>query len=595
MANKQTGYPDYLKYFIWKWQVYFVIGQQVEAEMLFKKIDIRLSPKVFMLGLPTVGLDNPPICYEPEDMDILGLDRVSLFSLAKKLDSTDPERSMLYTREGMQEEMIGRRSNKNLQRAIEITLDNNETLADRVHFISKSVLRNNYHVYIVLSLKKSIYFSHIHLTRVNPEERILKYLSIIEAAKAIFLDTCAYHLQVPDAGKGLSGSTNHTELLRKSTYSLMQTIGFTGSNGGQHNLPIACDVVSITPYEKKETKGHLIVAPKDHPDIEMLVRVKEPYRITEHRKLRKELHVTDDELAVITDANHVFGLGRKKHSYDPGKENIFDIFFLSTACYDVIHHDNVLLRMRYREAYYPEDLISKQGFWDDAKRLFRVITEQQITNMYNLALHACNQKSGALIIFAQDAEAEANRLRYQCICTQALPLQADLMTKLCSTDGALLIDLEGRLHAKGVILDGTAGRGGDASRGSRYNAAFTYYSSRAWKKPTLIVVVSEDGMVDVIPTLKPQIKHSEIIQLISILESLDSDDGFASRAFYDTMDLLNNRQFYLTKKECKTINQLKEKLQIRDQQNGGTVWRIFESFSPNPDMSEHYYTDESHI
>lgn len=595
MASKERGYPDYLKYFIWKWQVYFVIGQKVTAEMLFKEIDKRLSPEVFMLGFSTVDSDKPPIYYEPEDIDVLGLDRAAIVALAGQLDAIDPERSMFYTGDGMQEEMNGRRLNKNLQRAIEKTLDNDERLPDRVHFVSTAVFRNDYQVYIVLSLRKSIYVSHVHLTKVDPEDRMLKHLSVIEAATANFLADCAYHLQVPDAGKGLSGGTNHAELLRKSAYALMQTIGFTGRNGGQHNLPKACDVVSITPYEKKEAKGHLIIARQGHPDIEMFLHVKEPYRITEHRKLRKELQVTDDELGVVTDANHVFGLGRKKPSYDPAKEEIFDILFLGTACYDVIHHDRVLLRMRYREVHYPDELIRKKGFYDDAKRLFGNIADDQIGNLYDLATHACNQKNGALIIFSSDAEVEANRLRYQCICTEALLLQADLMAKLCSTDGALLIDLEGRLHAKGVILDGTAGKGGDASRGSRYNAALTYYSSREWEKPTLIVVVSEDGMVDVIPTLRPRIKHSEIIQLIQVLESLDSDEEFSSQAFYDTMGLLTNRQFYLTAKECETINQLKEKLQERDQHNGGTVWWRFESFTPDPEMSERYYADESNI
>jgi hypothetical protein len=51
-----------------------------------------------------------------------------------------------------------------------------------------------------------------------------------------------------------------------------------------------------------------------------------------------------------------------------------------------------------------------------------------------------------------------------------------------------------------VILDGRASGRGDGTRGARYNSALRYIESSAY--PCLAVVVSEDGMVDVLTSVR---------------------------------------------------------------------------------------------
>jgi hypothetical protein len=168
-----------------------------------------------------------------------------------------------------------------------------------------------------------------------------------------------------------------------------------------------------------------------------------------------------------------------------------------------------------------------------------------------------------------------------------------MLTQFTSIDGAVIIDLDGYAHAKGVILDGIAGIEGDASRGSRYNSALTYFQFRGWQKPSMIVVVSEDGMVDVIPKLLPQIRHSEILQFVKTLESINSPETFNDGTFYNTIELLQNRSFYLSEEECNKINKLKESLQALDRTVGKTFWRTFDDFYPNSKMNSHFYVFES--
>jgi DNA integrity scanning protein DisA with diadenylate cyclase activity len=64
----------------------------------------------------------------------------------------------------------------------------------------------------------------------------------------------------------------------------------------------------------------------------------------------------------------------------------------------------------------------------------------------------------------------------------------------------VLIDPHGTCYAIGAILDGLATEKGDSSRGSRYNSALRYVESSDY--PCLAVVVSEDGLVDVITSVQ---------------------------------------------------------------------------------------------
>lgn len=110
---------------------------------------------------------------------------------------------------------------------------------------------------------------------------------------------------------------------------------------------------------------------------------------------------------------------------------------------------------------------------------------------------------GALLIFGDETfiKNEVKRL-----CTQnnqgiklhasiSLAERTDMLRKLTSVDGALLVDNTGKCHAYGVILDGKAKKGGDTGRGSRFNSAVNYTSSH---KGSFAIVLSEDGMIDIL-------------------------------------------------------------------------------------------------
>ena len=161
---------------------------------------------------------------------------------------------------------------------------------------------------------------------------------------------------------------------------------------------------------------------------------------------------------------------------------------------------------------------------------------------------------------------------------------------MASIDGGVLVDENGVCFANGVILDGIVGYRGNSARGSRYNSAITYQEFFEFKKPTMVIVISEDGMVDVIPTLLQRISHAEILAVIAVLEEIKRSGHSNSGTFDDAMQWLQNRQFYLTLDECERINKLNDT--ISEANDGQHMRIIYPHFAPNPDMNDSYYLDE---
>jgi DNA integrity scanning protein DisA with diadenylate cyclase activity len=120
-------------------------------------------------------------------------------------------------------------------------------------------------------------------------------------------------------------------------------------------------------------------------------------------------------------------------------------------------------------------------------------------HLWSIVYAALRQKHGTMIVIIQEALSEAERLRHQSTTIKPIRLDPHFLLPLSSIDGAILIEPNATCHAIGVILDGIASEKGDPARGARYNSAIRYNDYlRARDQSCLIVVISEDGMVDLI-------------------------------------------------------------------------------------------------
>jgi DisA bacterial checkpoint controller nucleotide-binding len=93
--------------------------------------------------------------------------------------------------------------------------------------------------------------------------------------------------------------------------------------------------------------------------------------------------------------------------------------------------------------------------------------------------------------------------------------------------GAIARDAEVAVaYALGVILDGSASNQGDRGRGARFNSALRYLTQPA--AATMIILVSEDGMIDVLPRLRPRISRRIVDSALASYQRLTTaGDGDA--------------------------------------------------------------------
>jgi hypothetical protein len=108
----------------------------------------------------------------------------------------------------------------------------------------------------------------------------------------------------------------------------------------------------------------------------------------------------------------------------------------------------------------------------------------------------CSSKHGAIVVVSDKAKEEVERLSKQGFQIEPFPISVDEISSFSNIDGGIFISPDGFCHGLGIILDGLATISGDSSRGARFNSAIRYLESVKEKIPTILLVVSEDGMVN---------------------------------------------------------------------------------------------------
>lgn len=163
-----------------------------------------------------------------------------------------------------------------------------------------------------------------------------------------------------------------------------------------------------------------------------------------------------------------------------------------------------------------------------------------------------------------------------------------LITQFTGIDGALLFDGKGVCHAIGVIVDGPAGKKGSLSRGSRYNNAIRYQNSDA--PPSVIVAVSSDGTIDVMPDIPRRIERRLAeaalveVERYAAVELTDENWADMHRAF----DYVRSLSFYLDTEQCNRVNAAFRSFE-QAQRKARSFVLPQPSLRPNPEMNDSYF------
>jgi hypothetical protein len=236
--------------------------------------------------------------------------------------------------------------------------------------------------------------------------------------------------------------------------------------------------------------------------------------------------------------------------------------------------------------------IDKTKFYKDIRRIFSTIQSKEMERLWELIVEATQQKHGTMVVVSTGAQAEARRLGKQSTSIEPVQLTPQIVRMITAIDGAVLIDPSSICYAIGVILDGLASKKGTPSRGARYNSAIRYVETS--KYPCLAIVVSEDGSIDLIPDLMPQIPRSSILEAISKLRILRDAESFDHKEFGKVMDWLTEHRFYLLPEMCEEANNLRCEIEAKHIQLGRdtTIKVVYNDFTPNEEMNETYFFDE---
>src|SRR5919206_1566482 len=201
-----------IEYFMWGYQPHYRIHVKVAAEFALKRLDTRLDPDAFLVGILDEARPNRyPACVEPEDEHWIESQAFNdTLELAASLRETYPEAQLLQSHplaQQRQDAFLHRRSIRDA--ILQIVERHPAKPANRSFFVSIPTLVEGYLVSAVLSVETHILNSyhrlaldrvHIHEYRTMPVAR-----SLIDAVIDELLYQAADGLLRPDPGLDSEG------------------------------------------------------------------------------------------------------------------------------------------------------------------------------------------------------------------------------------------------------------------------------------------------------------------------------------------------------------------------------------------------------
>lgn len=462
------------------------------AEKLFNKLDAKLDPKTYVIAL---NKNNDSIDFYLEPIDN---DKYAQIAY-KELKSIIKNQTDITSMSDIVSEF-----------EIISTFKDYFKLTDKKNnkksFFSKHVSTKDSFLIILLQFNRDNYNSHFSLN--NDYESSTKiYSSLLNAVIERFLyESSKYlhsiHYQERSVFDNID---NETQVIRWAGVQLMTSIGHIIATKNKlnsintnsiNNFFDDCNIISSLLYEGRESKGKILIAPNKHVNIEEIFILKNPVEIKFHRTIRKLLETCADNTYLLYKSGFIYGVGTLKGKYNPDREDLFLIVFKKHYNWTLLHYSNEMMSVSYGFPKLTDKPFENEMVKSIIKNKFLNLKKSKITELLELINYATMQKHGTILVISENAEKEAIRLKNQAIIFEPFQLKKESLLSFTNIDGAMFIDLNLKCHAVGVILDGVATEKGSPARGARYNSAARYVDSQ--KSSTLAVVVSEDGMVNLL-------------------------------------------------------------------------------------------------
>lgn len=578
-----------IEYFMWGFQSHFQAAVEFTVERVIGQFARSVDPRVFVIGFLRGGGTRHPICVEPDDVGVAPDDLASVPGRAGELLQADPDRAMWNSDARVHERFLEGLRDRAWRTAVAEVLEGR--LGGRF-FVTSSVDVEQHRVFVAIGLPKEVVDSFPALTsdRVD-DSRIVLTRSLLEASMRHLLSEVVRALYQPDPGSTLGPLVDADEIARVAGEALaMDTAYRADSREPAHGFFGALNRVTTTTYERRTGRGRLLVASPGASGVDRVLMLERPVPMAETRALRKLLETSrGDGLALLTNGSVAYGLGDFNATYDVRTESVFEVVVSGTGSWELCHAKQPLMVVNYGVPSLSEPRVHKSEVENLATRIFGR-EACRADRLWDLAEAASEAEHGTMLVVSSGAASEASRLQAQALVVEPKRLEPALVKQVTTIDGAVLVDPHGVLAAIGVILDGTATPEGDRSRGARFNSAVRYLSSAP--HATMIMLMSEDGMIDLLPKRSPRIRRTDVVEALEGLQEAGALEPVVNaKKFSRALDRVRHLAFYLTAQQCQTVNELVEAHWRRRRDAGANIWIIETPLSPSPSMSDEYFIE----
>lgn len=582
---------DQLNQSMWGYQQQFRISLDSAADRALDQIGAVLSPEAYLVGFPTDGSDSSEVSLEAragtgprftaEDFGDVLVDAKHRYA-----ESSIHETS--FATEELHQAQHELFRDKARAAAVEAAMQGAAAGSQRTFFVGQSAVVGDHTVHPVLSVDSSALDA---LPRLETTEigAIPLTVSLTHGIISELLRTATHALLAAKPPRSISpieDDVPNDAIHRAASHLVFSTALIAGQTLAK-GLYDSFEALASTAYEGRAGSGTVILAADEHPHVDVAIRLRAPISVRERLQFRKLLEVTDQQLGLLVDGTTIYGLGAISEQYDGRTEDLFRYTIVEQGVWIMSHHDVPLLRVANGHPQLPRPRMSPSRFVDSMRRVFADVDVDDIQSIWRLAQTAVSQGKGTMLVVTTAAAQEAERLAPQALAIDPQPIGSRMLRSLTKIDGAVLLTPDGTCHAVGVILDGTATGVGDPGRGARYNSAVRYTAASV--EPCLIVIVSDDGMIDVHPELAPRVRPEDVEQALFDLETIGAAGEVSMESFYAARERLRMFAFYLSGSQCARANEVVARVE-QDRYARTGVRLAVVPFTPDPRMNDSFFS-----
>ncbi len=580
-----------LRQSMWGYQQQFRISLDGAVERALDQIGAILSPEAYLVGFTSGGDDTGRVCLEMRDgvdASFSAEDFGGVVLDAKRRYEESPVHDMEFATEEMHRARHEFHRDAARAAAVAAAMERAPAGAGRTFFVGQCASVGEYEVHPVISVSTDAIDALPRLETAEVDGVPLT-VSLSHGIITELLQTATHALMAAKPPRSISPIEDDvpTDAIRRAANHLVFSTAMIAGETLAKGLFDSFEALASTAYEGRAGSGTVILAADGHPHVDVAIRLRSPISVRERLQFRKLLEISDNQLGLLIDGTTIYGLGAMSEQYDGSTEDLFSFSIVEQGVWMMAHHNSPLLRVANGHPQLPRPRMSPSLFVDSMRRVFADVDDDDIRAIWRLAQTAVAEGKGTMLVVTTAAAQEAQRLAPQALAIDPQPIGSRMLRALTRIDGAVLLTPDGTCHAVGVILDGIATGVGDPGRGARYNSAVRY--TAASSAPCLIVIVSDDGMIDVHPELAPRVRPEDVEQALTDLETIGAAPEVSLESFYAARERLRLFAFYLSGSQCERANAVVRRVEEQRFRETGMRLAVV-PFAPDPRMNESFFS-----